>query len=42
MAVAPGIDFDTAVGSRFVRFSFAGPPRDIDEGLDRLSTWLAR
>lgn len=40
VAVAPGVDFDTAVGDRFVRFSFAGPPSDIEEGLGRLSTWL--
>ena len=36
VAVAPGIDFDTETGHRFVRFSFAGPEADIEEGLARL------
>lgn len=42
VAVAPGIDFDTHAGGRFVRLSFAGPPGEIEEGLRRLSTWLGR
>jgi aspartate/methionine/tyrosine aminotransferase len=37
VAVAPGIDFDTAVGSRFVRLSFAGDGAEIDAALDRLA-----
>jgi aspartate/methionine/tyrosine aminotransferase len=40
IATAPGIDFDTAVGNRFVRMSFAGRPEEIAEALDRLETWL--
>lgn len=36
VAIATGIDFDTADGERFVRFSFAGSERDITEALDRL------
>jgi aspartate/methionine/tyrosine aminotransferase len=40
VAVAPGIDFDTASGSRFVRFSFAGPGADIERALERLATVL--
>lgn len=40
VAVAPGIDFDTVDGSRFVRLSFAGPTDDIERALDRLSTAL--
>jgi aspartate/methionine/tyrosine aminotransferase len=40
VAVAPGIDFDTVDGSRFVRLSFAGPGRDIELALERLSTVL--
>ncbi|HQR27749.1 MAG TPA: pyridoxal phosphate-dependent aminotransferase [Nocardioides sp.] len=40
VALAPGIDFDTVVGDRFVRFSFAGRPEEVEEGLARLSTWL--
>jgi aspartate/methionine/tyrosine aminotransferase len=38
VALATGVDFDTAAGQRFVRFSFAGPESDIEEGLARLST----
>jgi aspartate/methionine/tyrosine aminotransferase len=41
VAVAPGIDFDTVDGSRYVRLSFAGPGEDIGLALDRLSTALA-
>ena len=40
VAIAPGVDFDTESGHRFVRFSFAGPGSDIEEGLARLSTVL--
>ena len=36
VAVATGIDFDTADGGRFLRFSFAGATDDITEALDRL------
>jgi len=41
LAIVPGIDFDPDAGHRFVRFSFAGPPADIDTGLERLGNWLA-
>jgi aspartate/methionine/tyrosine aminotransferase len=40
IATAPGIDFDTAVGNRFVRLSFAGAPAEISEALQRLERWL--
>jgi aspartate/methionine/tyrosine aminotransferase len=40
VATAPGIDFDTEVGNRFVRFSFAGGPDDSREALDRMERWL--
>jgi aspartate/methionine/tyrosine aminotransferase len=40
VAIAPGIDFDTVQGSSFVRLSFAGPTRDIEEALRRLDAWL--
>ena len=42
VAMAPGIDFDTVDGGRFVRLSFAGPGRDIEHALERLSTVLDR
>jgi aspartate/methionine/tyrosine aminotransferase len=41
VAMAPGIDFDTAEGGRFVRMSFAGQESEIREGLDRMVPWLA-
>jgi aspartate/methionine/tyrosine aminotransferase len=40
LAVVPGIDFDPAEGHHFVRMSFAGPPADIGDALDRLGAWL--
>jgi aspartate/methionine/tyrosine aminotransferase len=42
VAMAPGIDFDTRQGHRFVRLSFAGTSAEIEEGLDRLDGWLRR
>ena len=40
IATAPGVDFDTAVGNRFVRLSFAGSPAEVGEALARLEDWL--
>src|SRR4051812_2456111 len=40
VAMAPGIDFHTEVGNRFVRLSFPGDAAVIEEALDRLSTAL--
>ncbi|WP_310961587.1 pyridoxal phosphate-dependent aminotransferase [Nocardioides terrisoli] len=40
VAMAPGIDFDTRAGSRFVRMSFAGSAAEITEALERLGRWL--
>jgi aspartate/methionine/tyrosine aminotransferase len=42
LAIAPGVDFDTARGGSSVRLSFAGPTADIDEALRRLGPWLSR
>ena len=42
LAIAPGVDFDTARGGSFVRLSFAGPTADIEEALRRLGPWLTR
>ena len=41
VAIAPGIDFDTTRGKRFVRLSFAGPTGDIEEALRRVGPWLS-
>ncbi|HEX5862632.1 MAG TPA: aminotransferase class I/II-fold pyridoxal phosphate-dependent enzyme, partial [Nocardioides sp.] len=40
VAVAPGIDFDTEVGHRYIRLSFAGPRADVATGLTRLADFL--
>jgi aspartate/methionine/tyrosine aminotransferase len=42
VAVAPGIDFDTEVGHRYIRLSFAGPRADVVTGLARLADVLSR
>lgn len=41
VALAPGIDFDTAAGNRTARLSFCGQTEELDEALDRLSAFLA-
>jgi aspartate/methionine/tyrosine aminotransferase len=40
IATAPGVDFDTEVGNRFVRLSFAGSTDDVAEALVRLERWV--
>lgn len=40
VAIAPGIDFDTGHGGRYVRLSFAGATSDVAEALTRLGPWL--
>ncbi|MFZ5849669.1 MAG: pyridoxal phosphate-dependent aminotransferase [Actinomycetota bacterium] len=40
VATAPGIDFDTVDGGKFLRFSFAGAPAEISEALERMDSWL--
>jgi len=40
VATAPGVDFDTEAGNRFVRLSFAGSPAEVAEALVRLEAWL--
>ena len=40
IAVAPGIDFDTTEGGRFIRLSFAGETEDIKEALRRLAGYV--
>lgn len=37
VAMAPGVDFDTEVGHRYVRLSFAGSGAEITAALDRLA-----
>ncbi|GAB2972850.1 pyridoxal phosphate-dependent aminotransferase [Nocardioides montaniterrae] len=41
VATATGVDFDTADGRRFVRFSFAGSTEDVEEALRRLRPVLS-
>ncbi len=42
VALTPGIDFDTAEGKSWMRFSFAGDNATLVEGFDRLDEWLSR
>lgn len=42
VAVTPGVDFDPARGSEWVRFSYAGSAEEICEAMDRLTTWVGR
>ena len=42
VAAAPGIDFDTARGRAFVRFSFAGPSAHMKAAAERLAAWRRR
>lgn len=41
VAVTPGLDFDPARGHRTLRFSYARATADIEEGLDRLTRFMA-
>ena len=40
VAATPGLDFDTAEGNRFMRFSYAGSEADVATALERLKGWL--
>ncbi len=40
VALAPGIDFDLELGHRFVRFSFAVKPEQIQQAIELLAQWL--
>jgi aspartate/methionine/tyrosine aminotransferase len=42
VAVAPGIDFDTAEGGMFIRMSFAGDTAELEAAVGVLGDWLAR
>jgi aspartate/methionine/tyrosine aminotransferase len=39
VALTPGLDFDEARGSRFIRFSCAGTTADMAEAVRRLGAW---
>ncbi|SIO29194.1 Aspartate/methionine/tyrosine aminotransferase [Rhodovulum sp. ES.010] len=41
VAVTPGLDFDPARGAGTLRFSYARSTADIEEGLDRLTRFMA-
>ncbi len=40
VAVTPGLDFDPVRGRDMVRLSYAGATAKIEEGLDRLASWV--
>ncbi|HRE00712.1 MAG TPA: hypothetical protein PLV68_05400, partial [Ilumatobacteraceae bacterium] len=39
VATTPGLDFDTARGHRFVRFSYAGQAASIAAACEALTRW---
>jgi aspartate/methionine/tyrosine aminotransferase len=39
IAATPGLDFDEARGSRYLRFSYSAATADIEEALTRLARW---
>lgn len=41
VAITPGVDFDPARGTQYVRFSVAGSSEDVVEAISRLQGWLA-
>jgi aspartate/methionine/tyrosine aminotransferase len=41
IATTPGVDFDPDRGSRYMRFSFAGPFEHIEEAVKRIKAWRA-
>jgi aspartate/methionine/tyrosine aminotransferase len=40
VAATPGVDFDPEQGNRYLRFSFAGPEKDVEDAITALRTWL--
>lgn len=41
VATAPGVDFDPVDGGRFIRFSFAVSPAEIEAAIERMVPWFA-
>jgi aspartate/methionine/tyrosine aminotransferase len=41
VAATPGVDFDAAEGSHYLRLSFAGSEQDCREAMRRLKAWMA-
>jgi aspartate/methionine/tyrosine aminotransferase len=42
VAVTPGLDFDPVRGHTTLRFSYAGSTEDMQEGLARLTAFMAQ
>jgi aspartate/methionine/tyrosine aminotransferase len=42
VAATPGIDFDRTNGQRFVRFSYAGSQRTMEQALERIGAFVRR
>ena len=40
VAATPGRDFDPFDGARYMRFSYAGSPQDVETAMARLKEWL--
>ena len=42
VAATPGVDFDRKTGGRYIRFSYAGSARTIDEAVERMDKFIKR
>lgn len=40
IAATPGADFDSTQGHRYIRMSFSGATKDMEEAIKRLKVWL--
>ena len=40
VTAAPGIDFDQQLGNKFIRISFAGEKKDLQEAFKRINKWI--
>ena len=40
VAATPGLDFDPLKGRQFIRFCYAGAAAEMDEAVERITTWL--
>ena len=41
VATAPGVDFDPVDGGRYIRFSFAVSPAELEAAIERMVPWFA-
>ena len=42
VAATPGTDFDQERGRGYIRFSFSGPPKVVEEAARRIKNWVPK